>query len=117
MNARIRKAYSDLKVNPGRTLLVVLALVIGVWGVGSLMVSTYILRNDLRENFLRTGPPHAVLVSPDLSRLDLPLLRARTDIEAAEFRDLSLQRVEVYPDQWIPIWLFGVEDFNTMTMA
>lgn len=117
MNARIRKAYSDLRVNPGRTLLVILALVIGVWGVGSLMVSTYILRNDLRENFLRTGPPHAVLASPDLRRLDLAAFRIRPDIEAAEFRGLSLQRVEVHPDLWIPIWLFGVADFNAMTMA
>jgi putative ABC transport system permease protein len=117
MNARIRKAYSDLTVNPGRTLLVVLALVIGVWGVGSLMVSTSILRNDLRENFLRTGPPHAVLAAPDLRRLDLSSFRARPDIETAEFRDLSLQRVEVAPDLWIPLWLFGVEDFNAMTMA
>ena len=117
MNIRIKKAVVDFWANPGRTMLVVLALAIGLWGVGSLMVSETILRKDLRDNFLQTLPAHAVLVSKDFGKLDIAAIRQQSEIEHAEFRDLSLQRIEVYPDQWIPLWLFGVEDFENMTIA
>ncbi len=73
MNMKLKKACSDLWTNPGRTALVIFALVIGLRGVGSLMVSATILRNDLRENFTRTTPPHAILTSRDFERLDLTL--------------------------------------------
>jgi len=117
MNMRLKKALSDLRVNPGRAALVVFALVIGLWGVGSLMVSTVILRNDLKENFTRTAPPHAVLTSKDFERLDLAVLRNRPEIAEAEFRDLSLQRIEVHPNEWVPLWLFGVTDFGHLRLA
>ncbi len=117
MNTKLKKAYSDLRTNPGRTALVIIALVIGLWGVGSLMVSATILRSDLRENFTRTSPPHAVLTSKKFDLLNLESFRKRSEIESAEFRDLSMQRIEVRPNEWIPLWLFGVEDFNNFTMA
>jgi putative ABC transport system permease protein len=117
MNMKFKKALSELRMNPRRTALVIFALAIGIWGVGSLMVSTTILRNDLRENFSRTSPPHAVLISEGFGRLDLATFRSRPEIENAEFRDLSLQRIEVHPDEWIPLWLFGVEDFDSLNLA
>ena len=117
MNIKLKKVFSDLFENRGRTALVIFALVIGLWGVGSLIVSSTILQNDLSENFTRTSPPHAILTSKDFQRLDLTVFRNRSKIESAEFRDLSMQRIEVYPDEWIPLWLFGVEDFNNFNLA
>ncbi len=117
MNMKLRKVFSELRTNPGRSALVVSALVIGLWGVGSLMVSATILRSDLRSNHLRTSPPHVILTSKDFQRLNLISFRNRPEIEAAEFRDLSLQRIEVHPNDWIPLWLFGVEDFDHSYLA
>lgn len=117
MNIKFKKALSEFHINPGRTALVIFALVIGLWGVGSLLVSATILRTDLRENFMRTAPPHAVLTSNDFDKLDLAAFRMRPEIESAEFRSLSLQRIEVYPNDWIPLWLFGVEDFKNFKLA
>lgn len=113
----LKKALSDLRSAPGRTLLVILALAVGLWGVGGILVSYTILTRDLSDNFTRTRPAHAILTSNDFGRLDLATLRSRPGIENAEFRDLSMQRIEVYPDSWIPLWLFGVEDFNKPDMA
>lgn len=117
MNMPLKKAFSDLRSSPGRTLLVILALAIGLWGVGGILVSYTILTRDLSENFTQTRPAHAILTSKDFARLDLSALRARPGIESAEFRDLSMQRIEVYPNDWITLWLFGVEDFNQPAMA
>ncbi len=117
MNIKLKKALSDLAIHPGRTALVILALVIGLWGVGSILVSYSILKNDLNENYVRTKPAHVVMTSKDFNRLDLAAFRNRPEIESAEFRDLSFQRIEVFPDQWIPLWVFGVEDFNNFNLA
>lgn len=117
MNTTFKKALSDLLSAPGRTILVILALVIGLWGVGGILVSYTILTRDLSDNFTRTRPAHAILTSKDFTRLDLQTLRSKPNIESAEFRDLSMQRIEVYPNDWITLWLFGVEDFSKPGMA
>lgn len=117
MNAGVKKALSDLRLNPGRASLVILALVIGLWGVGSIVVSYTVLKNDLNENYKRTHPAQVVVTSKDFKRLDLTAFRERPEIESAEFRDLSIQRIEVHPNQWIPLWLFGVEDFKHFNLA
>ena len=117
MSMPLKKAISDLRLAPGRTLLVILALAIGLWGVGGMLVSYTILTRDLSANFTQTRPPHAILTSKDFGKLDLGALRQRPAIERAEFRDLSLQRIEVHPGEWITLWLFGVEDFAQPTMA
>ncbi len=117
MNLRLKKALNDLWAHPGRTLLVIFALSIGLWGVGSILVSYFILKNDLNENFTRTAPFHVALTSKDFSRLDLDSFRRRPEIESAEFRDRSFQRVEVFPDQWLPLWLFGLDDFERFNLA
>ncbi len=117
MNITLKKAFSDIRLYPARFALVAFALVIGVWGVGSILVSYYVLSGDLRQNYRNTHPAHAVLTSRDFGRLELAELRARPEIEAAEFRDLSLHRIEVAPDRWIPLWLYGVTDFHDMTLA
>lgn len=117
MNMKFRKVIGDLRVNPGRIILVILALIIGLWGVGSIWVSYTILSRDLNENFVRTNPLHAAITSKDFNRLDLTVLRSRPEIEKAEFRDFATLRIETHPNDWIPLWLFGVEDFNHFNMA
>jgi len=117
MNMKFRKVIGDLRTNPGRILLVVFALVVGLWGVGSILVSYTILGRDLNANFVRTNPLHAAITSKDFNRLDLAALRNRPDIEKAEFRDFATLRIETHPDEWIPLWLFGVEDFDNFNLA
>jgi putative ABC transport system permease protein len=117
MNAKLKKVFGDLRLNPGRSALVILALVIGLWGVGSIFVSYSILKNDLNENFSRTRPAHVIVTSKNYDRLDLTEFRNRPEIENAEFRDLSIQRIEVSPSRWLPLWIFGVEDFTHFNLA
>jgi putative ABC transport system permease protein len=117
MNIKLKKALSDLLMHPGRTALVILALVIGLWGVGSILVTYAVLESDLNENYTRTNPAHVILTSKDFDRLELTAFRNRPEMESAEFRDFSFQRIEVFPDQWLPLWVFGVEDFNNFNLA
>ncbi|OHE60578.1 MAG: hypothetical protein A2Y36_01210 [Treponema sp. GWA1_62_8] len=117
MKYQILKAWKDVTEGKGKSLLVIFALALGLWGLGSVLVSWRILGRDLKENYLGTSPSHAVftLKNPDPSILEA--VKGLKDIESAEYRDLKMLRIEVYPDSWIPLWLFGVTDFENMELA
>lgn len=117
MRMKLKKAVRDLSINPKRTLLVVLALVLGIWGVGTVLVSYTVLTNDLDANYSSTKPLHAVFYSDDFTRSNLQRFIDKPEVETAEFRDFSLHRIEIEPDIWIPLWLFGVEDFEKFNLA
>jgi len=117
MKMTLKKVLSDLRSHPGRSLLVIFALIIGFWGIGTILVSYFILNNDLKQNFVRTHPAHVILTAKNFNQLDLVELKQREGIESAEFRDLAMLRIEIKPDEWIPLWLFALENFNNITLA
>ena len=84
MNLKLVKAARDLSTNPKRTLLVVFAMILGIWGVGTVEVSYVILMNDLNANYQSTTPQQLVLTSNDFAKLNLADFVARPEIETAE---------------------------------
>lgn len=117
MNIKLLKAIRDLSSNPKRTLVVIVALMIGIWGLGTVQVSYTILMKDLSANYQSTIPLHIVFYSTDFDKLNLEEFRKQSEIEAAEFRDFSLHRIEVQPGVWIPLWLYGVDNFEDFKLA
>ena len=95
MNMKFIKALRDLQINPRRTFLVIFALVLGIWGVGTVLVSYFILNNDLNRNYQQTIPPHLILYSDDFEKLNLDEIINQPEIESAAFRDASIHRIEV----------------------
>jgi putative ABC transport system permease protein len=112
MKLQAALAWRELRLHPQRTGLVVAALVLGLWGLGTPLVSSRILNHDLAANFERTHAPHVILRSDDFARLDLSAFVSRPEVEAAALRDFSLERIEVKPDTWLPLFLYGVENFE-----
>jgi putative ABC transport system permease protein len=112
-----RKGWRDLLAHPGRTATVLFALVLGLWGMGTVFVSYVVMHNDLNENFLRTEPAHLILTSADFGRLDIERVRQFPGVAGAEFRNLTKVRIEIGPDQWIPLWLYSVPDFADSQLA
>lgn len=110
MTTSWRKAWRDVRAGGGKSWLVLFALALGLWGAGSVAVAYRVLSRDLRDNFLATRPAHAVVTFERAGALDLAALSARPEIEAAEWRDLALLRVERHPDAWIPLALYGGEN-------
>jgi len=113
----LRKSFRDMGAKLGSTLTAILALTIGLWGIGTLLVSMLIMNNDLSENFSQTNPPHIAIQSSDFDKLNLEELRTSPDILAAEFRDITTLRIEIKPDEWLPVWLYSVADFERLTIA
>lgn len=117
MKIQLRKALQDLLSSPKRTLTVVFALLLGIWGVGTVVISYTILTRDLQSNYLQTLPAQAVFRSDEFGKLNPQQIQNLPGVETAEFRDFSLHRIEVKPNVWIPLWLYNVEDFDKIKLA
>ena len=114
---RWRKAIRDLWGNKARTLLVVLAIAIGVVGVGSILTSYAILVREMDRNYLDTNPASAVLY---MDRVDADLVsavRSRPEIAEAEARRTVQARIQTGPNEWISIYLFVVDDLNNLRVS
>lgn len=118
MRPRWKKPVSDLMSYKGRSLLVVAAIAIGTWGIGSILTSYVILEKDIRSNFLGTKPASATLwTSQEPSDELVAAVRALPAIGEAEVRQSVMGRMLVGEDTWVAIRIFVVKDFDRMRLA
>lgn len=117
MSPKFIKAVRDLQADKTRTALVFFALFLGLWSFGNVFLTNYILSRDLNQNFLKTEPAHAILVSDQFAAIGIETLALMPSVSKYEFRDFSRHRMEVGLDDWIPMWLFGVRDFERQSIA
>src|SRR6266508_2114502 len=114
---RWQKLLRDLWLTRGRTALMVIAIAVSLFGVGTVLSAYAILTPEISRNYLGTNPASATI---ELDRVDDALLaavRARPGIAAAEARETIVARVQFGPDQWRPLLLFFVTDFDAMRIS
>jgi putative ABC transport system permease protein len=114
LSPRWRKTLRDLWVNKARTVLVVLAIAIGIIGVGSILTSYAILTREINRNYMDTNPASAVFF---IDGVDTKLVNAVQDlpeIAQAEARRAVSSRLQMGPNEWMPIILYVVDDFDNL---
>ncbi|MBI5304721.1 MAG: ABC transporter permease [Chloroflexi bacterium] len=116
-NPRWTKLLRDLWLARGRTTMMALAIAVSLFGVGMVLSAYAILDRETTRNYMGTNPASATL---ELDRVDADLVRAvrqRPGIADAEARVTLLARAQVGPDEWRPLLLFVVPDFNAMRIS
>jgi ABC-type antimicrobial peptide transport system permease subunit len=113
----IKKSWRELTGRRGRSLLTLLGLVVGLWGVGSVAVAWYVLGQDMRANFLSTNPPAIAMTIEGPAPVNLGDLGVIEGVNAVENRPQISGRVEIAPDTWLPLVLWVVDDFDRMEVA
>src|SRR6266508_458655 len=109
---RWKKILRDLQAARGRMAMVVIAIAVSIFGVGTILSSYTILTREVSRNYLGTNPASAYI---ELDRVDDALLekvKAQPNIVDAQAGSWVLSRVEVHPNEWRPLLLFVVPDFN-----
>jgi putative ABC transport system permease protein len=114
---RWRKVLRDLWTNELRTLLAILAIAIGIIGVGSIMSAYAILTREINVNFLGTNPPSAILYVDDADKELTTAVENFPGVAAAEARRVVQGRILIGPNEWRPIMLFAIDDFNALRVA
>jgi putative ABC transport system permease protein len=116
-SVRWLKVLRDLSTNKLRTGLAILAIAIGIFGMGSILSAYAILHREIQVNFLGTNPASAILyidgADPALARAVASL----PDVAAAEPRRTISARFLIGPDEWRPLLLYVIDDFSALQVA
>jgi ABC-type antimicrobial peptide transport system permease subunit len=117
MDTRFQKIWKDLMIRKARTVLTLAGLVIGIWGISSVIIGNAILSHDLTKNFSRTNPPGITVSVNTSGSVDLSQISILPGVQSVENRPRIFGRVEMRRDNWWPLWLFVVEDFQELRVA
>src|SRR5262245_46886259 len=114
LSPRWRKLAGDLRRSRGRMAMIVVALAAGTFGVATILSAYAILTREIGRNYLCTNPAAAQI---ELDRVDdavVEAVRHRPGIADAEASSSITGKIEVSPDEWIPLLVFVVPDFDAM---
>ncbi|MFS1512618.1 ABC transporter permease [Chengkuizengella sp. SCS-71B] len=119
---RWKKVIADLRNAKGRWIMMVTAIAVGIFGIASMLSSYSILTRELNLNYMSTNPASAYieLESVDLKNSDKNLLekvRKQPGIEGVEATAWVNARIEMQPNEWQEIMLFGIDDFENMNIG
>ena len=112
-----KKGLKDLVQNPGRSILVVLAIALGIFGISMVATSYSQLMRDIGPNYMRTNPASATIQTQALTPEVIEAVENLPSVAMTEARQRVVGRVETGPDTWKMIWLFIVEDFDNLKVS
>ncbi|MBK9925255.1 MAG: FtsX-like permease family protein [Anaerolineales bacterium] len=116
INASWRKAFRDVWENKARTLLVILALVVGIVSVGTAAVAYSILPREMDKNYLYTDPASATLWVEPIDDELIKTVAAMPQIAGTEASSYIVGRFQIAPGEWRELWLYVIPDFNKIQL-
>jgi putative ABC transport system permease protein len=115
MNVRLKKILRDLTSDIPKNAMLVVAIAIGVFGVGTILGGYAVLKREMATNYGSTVPADAT-IKVDGASLDPALVESiarREDIVHAERHSTVSGRMKI-GEAWYPLLLFVVDDFQRM---
>jgi len=113
----LRKAVRDLQQERGRTLLVVLAIALGIAGFGAVLSSYAVLTRELNLAYLATNPASATIDTDRVTPALLDALRGQAGVGDVEARRSLHARIRARPGDWRGLVLFVVPDFGGVRIS
>jgi putative ABC transport system permease protein len=108
------KVIRDLTSNYSKNLMLVLAIAVGVFGIGSILGAYKVINREMATNYLSTEPASATIeYEGTISNELLKSIKSFPGIKKAERRATITGRMKV-EDRWYPILLFVIDDFKKM---
>ena len=114
MKVSFKKITRDLLSNKSRSVIVLVAIILGAFGVSMMTTAYNLLGKNLQDNYLKTNPASFTIVVENIADSTLLQLKQLPDIEAIETRNRMIGRVEVAPNEFVPISIFVVDDFRNL---
>src|SRR5512140_2546416 len=98
-NPRQTKIFREMWVYKTRTVLVVLAIAVGVGVFGQMGASRIILERDRASEFAGSNPAHAVLSIAAFNDELVSKVASMDGVQSAEGRRLIYAKIETAPEQ------------------
>lgn len=116
LDPRWRKVVRDLWLHRSRTLLVVLAIAVGIIGAGSVLNTWALLRRVTREGYLATNPASATLRVDSVDAALLARVRELPAVREAQARRTVFGAV-MAQGTWLTAELFVLDDFSKVPIG
>ena len=113
---RGRKILRDLWVNKARSLLIVLAVTVGVSAFGLMISGSIVLEQNLKDVYAATNPAHTILTLQSFDDGLISKVRDLPYIYDVQARRSTQARLETSPGKWLNLDLSSVPNFNAISI-
>jgi putative ABC transport system permease protein len=117
LSLRWKKVLRDLWINRSRSGLAILAMTIGMMGASAVLCAYSILVRELDANYMKTNPASAIIVTDAVNQSLISEVRSNPGVKAVEARGFFFARIEISENEWKPLILFVINDFNNMHIS
>jgi putative ABC transport system permease protein len=114
---RWKKVCGDVIENQGRLFMMWVAITVGVFAVAAISAAYAVLSREIDKNYLAANPPAALLEVDYLDDAAVAGVRRQDGISWADAGGRLWGRVEIQPQQWLPLLLFIVPDFAAQQIS
>jgi putative ABC transport system permease protein len=117
MRPRYMKVIRDLTSEYSKNLMLVLAIAVGVFGIGAILGGYAVISREMTSNYMSTEPASATIeIEGGISSTLLDSARTFPGIKKAERRATIVGRMKVN-ERWHPILFFVIDDFEKMEIT
>ena len=113
---RWKKILRDLQATRGRMAIMVVAIAVSIFAVGTILSAYAILPREISRNYLGTNPASAFLELDQVDDSLVEAVRQQPNIADAEASSLVVASAEVNPNEWMSLRLFVIKDFDAMKL-
>ncbi len=113
LRPRWRKVFRDVWLHKGRTVLVVVAIAMGIIGAGSVLNTWAMVRRVTREGFMATNPASATIRTDAIDSALLARIEAVPGVATAEARRTVTASI-MAQGGWRTAVLFSMADFRAV---
>jgi putative ABC transport system permease protein len=117
MNSIWRKAIRDFWNERARTVLVVLAIALGISAFSAVLSSYAILTRELDLGYLATNPASAVIRVDEIDDELVKAILQNPEVSDAEPRRTIRGQLKAGPVQWRNLMLFVVKDYGDVRVS
>ena len=116
MNVRRMKILRDLLANTSRSLLVILAVAVGVAAFGLMITGRVVLEENLRDGYAGTQPAHTILSLSPFENSLLKHVQALDYVLLVDARRADQARVLSGADTWLSLQIDTLPDFHSASI-
>ncbi len=113
---RWQKVRRDLSPRRGRTLLVTMAVAVGVMAVGSIATALTVLDRELAANYQSANPASVILSVDNVDDSLVQAIESRPGVAAVEARREVTARMMDPGEGYVPTLLVVVDDFSNVSV-
>lgn len=116
MGTRWKKVTQDFSLNKSRTVLVILAIFLGIFASGLILNCYSITKREMDISYMNTNPASFTLNVDPIDNNLLESLENFSGIQSVEVRRMVRARSGTETDSWKQTELYVIDDFHNITI-